>query len=329
MSWCAEKPLFSLLLLSVLVISGNAVAGEDGHGEGRHLSKMLVFGDSLSDTGDAHAGSGGIIAPPPYFQGRASDGPVAVEKLAKRLGLPAPVASALGGNNYAYFGGTTLGLSFFELQSGLHIPSLGEQVDSFLSVGQALTGDELIVVWGGANDAFAYVFGGATPGLGNDPVTAAGNIGAHITQLAMAGGKIFLVPNQFRLSQIPLIQLDPQLAPLTPVFDDWTLAFNAQLHAELNVLETTLGVTILQFDSFKWSDEVFAQPRKFGFTNITDPACPACGVGVPAPDAGSSVVARPKKYFFWDLVHPSAAGHKLLGKSFAKFVKTEMACDRD
>jgi len=315
-SLAAAKPLLALLLLPLLVISGNAAAGEHRHGEGRHLSKMLVFGDSLSDTGNAFVGSGGIITPPPYFEGRASDGPVAVEEAAKRLGLPAPEASLLGGNNFAFFGGTTLGPSL------AGTPSLGLQVDSLFSEGPALNGDELIVIWGGANDAFGFFFSGGD--LGNDPVTAAKNISTHITRLAAAGGKVFLVPNMARLSRVPLFQLIPELAPLAPAFDAWTLAFNAELHAELDVLEPTLGVTILQFDWNKWTDEVFAQPRKFGLNNITEPACPACGDGDPMPDAGSSVVVQPNKYFFWDLVHPTAAAHKLLGKSLAEFVKREL-----
>lgn len=180
------------------------------------------------------------------------------------------------------------------------------------------------MVWGGANEAFAYVFGGGTPGLGNDPLTKAENIGDQITRLAAAGGRTFLVPNLSRVSQIPLVQLDPQLQPLTPVFDGWTTAFNAQHETGLDNSRAELGVTILQFDWKQWADDALARAEELGFSNVTEPACPACAVGIPAPDAAASVVAQPANYAFWDAVHPSAAYHKLLGNALADFVKKEL-----
>ena len=47
------------------------------------FSGIVVFGDSLSDTGNFFLASGGAVAGPPYFEGRFSDGPVWVEVLAE------------------------------------------------------------------------------------------------------------------------------------------------------------------------------------------------------------------------------------------------------
>ena len=69
-------------------------------------SQLYVFGDSLSDTGNLFAATGGTNPIPPYFNGRFSNGPVWVETLAASLGLPVN-PSLLGGTNYAFAGAVT------------------------------------------------------------------------------------------------------------------------------------------------------------------------------------------------------------------------------
>ena len=68
-------------------------------------SNLYIFGDSLSDTGNIFALTGGATPAAPYFAGRFSDGPVWAETLATSLGLPAAsTASLLGGQNFAFVG---------------------------------------------------------------------------------------------------------------------------------------------------------------------------------------------------------------------------------
>src|SRR5262245_14581793 len=88
------------------------------------LTEVVVFGDSLSDTGNLFLASGGTVATPPYFNGRFSNGPVWVEVLADKLGLDAPTPSVLGGTNFAFGGAETgAGLSSFDT------PNVGMQID--------------------------------------------------------------------------------------------------------------------------------------------------------------------------------------------------------
>lgn len=80
---------------------------------------LYAFGDSLSDSGNMYNAiwsmSGGTVEvpPPPYHQGRASNGPVAVEYLATNLGLTAkPLIGSdgnidLAGSNFAVLGSAT------------------------------------------------------------------------------------------------------------------------------------------------------------------------------------------------------------------------------
>ncbi len=54
----------------------------------QRYSQLVVFGDSLSDTGNLFALSGGLFPPPSdYYRGRYSNGILWVEHLAPRLGL--------------------------------------------------------------------------------------------------------------------------------------------------------------------------------------------------------------------------------------------------
>jgi len=93
---------------------------------------LVVFGDSLSDTGNA---------------GRFSNGPVWVESLADRLGLKLS-PSQRGGSNFAV-GGARL-----DPRSGPH--SLRAQVDAFLKRPKP-SGRILVIVYGGGNDLLAAV----------------------------------------------------------------------------------------------------------------------------------------------------------------------------
>jgi outer membrane lipase/esterase len=65
-------------------------------------SRIFVFGDSLSDTGNLHRLSGGAIPPATYPAGRFSNGPLWIEYLAEHLEV-----SLLPGDNRAVGGATT------------------------------------------------------------------------------------------------------------------------------------------------------------------------------------------------------------------------------
>ena len=72
--------------------------------QARPFTHLFVFGDSLSDSGNISALTGGLIpASPPYFNGRFSNGPIWVEHLAPALGFAFDSATdfALGGGRKA------------------------------------------------------------------------------------------------------------------------------------------------------------------------------------------------------------------------------------
>jgi phospholipase/lecithinase/hemolysin len=96
------------------------------------FAHVVVFGDSLSDTGNA---------------GRFSNGPVWVEYLAQKLGLPLKPARA-GGNNFAVGGA--------RLDPGSGDTSLRAQANAYLRSSRS-RGRTLYIVYGGGNDLLAAV----------------------------------------------------------------------------------------------------------------------------------------------------------------------------
>ena len=137
----------------------------------------MVFGDSLSDSGNA---------------GRFSNGPVWVEIIAQRIGVELKPSRA-GGSNYAVGGARTQGGA----------SDVRGQLASYLSTrkGGADVG-ALHIVSGGANDLLAA---GCQP---SDAVSrnAATSLAANVDNLVAAGAGRILVPNLPDIGYAPVVR---------------------------------------------------------------------------------------------------------------------------
>ena len=285
------------------------------------FSHIVAFGDSLTDTGNIFDVTSNPInaalleflfpdldtpvPPPPYFQGRFSDGPVWVERLADRLGLGPVLPTETGGFNYAVGGATTFddGNIFINLV----IPDdVEDQVDDYLN-SHTPSGSELFIVEGGANDLLS---GGIT-----DPTIPAGYLAGFVNDLYDAGGRHFLVPNLPPIGQIP----GEVGGPDETVLDMCAVAFNTNLDSRLDILEQSLiDITIYRVDFFGEVQSGLTDPLAFGFTNVTDAAF---------NQDTNQVVPNPEEYLFWDDIHPTAAAHLLLGDLAAAAVLPFDMCD--
>lgn len=222
-------------------------------------SRIIVFGDSCSETGNAFELSDGSQPPfPAYFDGRWTNGPVWVEYLAERLGVPTPLPSLIGGTNYAFAGAETgTGESSF---AGLMVPNVGAQIEQFIAEDGTLGADTLVSLWAGINDF--------NPNLGGqmDASVVVGNLSANLTRLHEAGAREFVVSNLF-----------PEFQPAMSQFNDlwWS---------ELNRLESELSVRVHRLDFDGLVRDVFFNPQRYGLANVTDPALdPVTGEVVPNP----------------------------------------------
>jgi len=272
-------------------------------------SHLIVFGDSLSDTGNDLIATSefGLEIPPlrMYYQGRFTNGPVAFEYLwsmlrdappfmAPSLALPALPPS--GAVSFA-FGGTGSGVQTLT-PGGFYAPGFLGQVEMF---GESLNDrpaprSALYAVWTGPNDYPAEPFRQFL-----QPEVVVSNIAIGVTRLYELGARKFLIVN-----------MPEQSAP-----PDTLARHNQLLRIASNLLARLPGVEIIQGDVVGLLPSLVPE---------FEPAVPLVDVLVPpAPGAIPNsfclfidpttcptvpTFAPEQKFLFWDAGHPTTAVHE-------------------
>jgi phospholipase/lecithinase/hemolysin len=261
------------------------------------ISQIVAFGDSLSDTGNlfkltSQNGVGGIPGDP-YYNGRFSDGLLAVEAMGFLLDVPV-TSYAIGGAQT----GTGNQVDFFLPNTG--VASQVRQYTNELQ-GALPAPNTLFFIWAGPNDFYTgdNMFAPSTAQI------ASSNLLADIQTLFDAGARQFFIP------LMPDLSVTPAALRSSTVFrtaaHNRSTEFNTQLTEGIARLTHTLPeLDAIVFDIPAFMNENLPMLVSNGF-NTTD----ACY------DAhANQVCANEQKYVFWDNVHPSAATDWLLGKAF-------------
>lgn len=272
------------------------------------FSSFFVFGDSLSDTGNAFAATGAVLPvavppSPPYFNGRVSNGPVWNEAIAASF-----AAAGRPTGNFAFAAATALGDLTLTIGGVTGtVPGFGSQIAAFQgSVPPALLGpDALASAWFGANDLFLAVDSGADAAtVGLVGAAAANAVALGVGQLAAGGvGNILLF-------NLPDLGRTPAYAGTAEAFaaSAGTAAFNATLAARAAALRAG-GVNVIEVDIAAFFDAMFANPAAFGLTDVTIPCITGSVLTVTAVCADPLAPGRA----FYDEVHPTAQVHALIG----------------
>ncbi|MFN0185304.1 MAG: SGNH/GDSL hydrolase family protein [Aquabacterium sp.] len=288
--------------LAALALSGLAATAA-----ANTYTSLTVFGDSLSDTGNWLTVSGGTFPPPPYYQGRFSDGLVWVDRLAGGLGTVATPSFA-GGTNYAWGGARTGPASVdpFDLPQ-----SLLTQAGMWSSVsGGVADPNGLYVLVGGGNDmrdarsAFQTDSDADKAGRQAAAAQAASNLITNLGFLASKGVKNVLVSN------LPDLGRTPEAVGLGVVdaSQDASARFNAMMPTVLGA-GASFGLNMMFLDMAGLSAQIYDDAvnnggKKFGLTNAMLPCGPFLQGGGPSCDIS----------LFSDALHPSARAHALLGE---------------
>mgnify|MGYP003693672571 CR=1 FL=1 len=95
--------------------------------------------------------------------------------------------------------------------------------------------------------------------------------------------------------------------------------YNQNLQGVLQGLGAALpGITIVPFDAFGLLADVQANPRRFGLINATtaciEPNVPQFGF----PSSPPFRCAQQDRFFFWDGIHPTRAGHAIIAIEVGK-----------
>jgi phospholipase/lecithinase/hemolysin len=265
-------------LLITFALAANAYATS--------ISQIVVLGDSLSDNGNVYNAIG--YPPFPYWQGRFSNGPVAVEYLAQSLGVPL--------RDFAW-GGATTGVGNY-LDNGtvnqfgtFGLPGMTTVFQGALSAAQfPIDPNALYIVWGGPNDFWNVA----------TPADASLAIGKAVTDLVTIVGTLqSLGAGQILVPGMPDMGNTPALLALGPLYS----GFFTQISLGFNqALQANLPPGVQYFDTFSVLSNLLSNPGLYGLENVTEPCF-----------TGSSLCTNPDKYLFFDGVHPTTVGHELLG----------------
>ncbi len=301
------RKLFGLLLVLLATTMLRAQNYTQGY------TQIVVFGDSLSDTGNfarTVQNGYGVRAPGPLFgytDGRFTDGtdtsPAArlyagvwLEQMAATLTPPVTVKDSMdGGTNYAFGDATNANSSqTVAVAAGVNItvPNVGVQISSYLATKPAITAKTLFVVWGGGNDLTQA----ASPGAAA-PIAAQQAI-ANVQALVAAGATQIIVPNQPPVGAIPAENMTPNAATYTAAAVTYNIALAAGL---AQIVTANPNVTIYPMDIFSLFNAILPSPAVTGFANVT------------TTSQGVTTI-NPDTYLFWDTLHPTTYGHSLIAR---------------
>jgi len=282
------------------------------------LARIVVFGDSLSDPGNAFALAGGTNTPPdysqdfflvpdrPYARGghHFSNGATWAEHFARSKGLGASALPAFRGSNGSATNYAVGGARAYDHPDTVN---LTQQVGQFLQdVGSVAPGDALYFVAVGGNDLRDVAATGNTAIVG----LALESIKANILQLYAAGARRFVVWNAPKIAVTPAIRaLDAILPGAAAQVDGLTLQYNMHLGALLSALQGFPGITILQFDAYGKVAAIHEDGAAFGLGEVNAPCI--------TPNVPPFACQNPDDYMFWDGIHPTRAVHAIIAQEIA------------
>ena len=203
------------------------------------FDRLVVFGDSLSDSGNA---------------GRFSNGPNWVDQMAARLGVPLKSSQA-GGSNFA-IGGARL-----DARSGPS--SLPAQADLYLRQAKPAA-RTLHIVYGGGNDLLGALGTPQPVSAVERAITSLKNI---LSDLARHGATDILVPNLPDVGITPAVRArgGQALAEARALSEE----YNAALDRLLAAFDGGPPLRLHRLDVYAMGERVRADPAAFGFNDVT------------------------------------------------------------
>ena len=304
------------------------------------FSNVIVFGDSLSDSGN--------IAPtrslPVGNSFTTNPDPVAAEIVAETFGAN-PKPSSAGGPNFAW-GGACMNAASDQPCSMEYsaVPHVATQISSHLtSRSNQADPNALYMIWGGANDieqSITQRFTQNLAGLANpqtraattalvlnaiqtDTIAAATANATHIVRLKQAGAQNIVVYNMPDIGLTPAAAAAEASIPnFRAIASGMSNAYNQVLYGGLRASEDG----IIPMNIVGLFGEVAANPGTYGITNpppmtactspsvsavacVPEGAVPA-GVTLPTWAPGNN-----RNHLFSDARHPSGVGHEMIANA--------------
>jgi len=282
-------------LLTLLFLTADVAAQQSD------FSKLVVFGDSLSDTGNLIP----ISLPPPYFENRISDGPVVADLIAEFIGSSAAASGHLfgrtGGFNFAVSGGNIVGSD---------PEDLNQQVSAYLDrVSNQADPDALYLVFVGGNDLRNLRSIRSASQASAEIAQAVAILRIQLNRLKAAGARAFLIPNVANIGRIPeTLQREIGDPGVTVRAEGYTREYNLALSALIGDFSADTNLSVGTFNLFDAFEALIVNASDFGFTN-TQEGCFDPDTFAIEPEC---LIFGFERRVFFDNLHPSSATNRII-----------------
>ncbi|MGH8760647.1 MAG: SGNH/GDSL hydrolase family protein [Burkholderiales bacterium] len=290
----------ALSLLLTLCLSTAAFA--------KPFSAIWIFGGPLEDVGNYASVFGDL--PPPFYNNRFSNGPLAVETLAAQLGFTAtPSLHRIGpvrGNDFA---------SADAFASGPEPKDLRGQLDAYFAANDDVADpDALYYMIIGGNEIIQATFEPDDAKAHEILRNAVEAKKSAIHRLVGAGATTMFVDNFFDLGVTPQFLS----AGLSERATKMAKIHNRLMKKMLDRVERQLRFRLIRFDVFQFTHDALGGADALRFTNTTDSCLALLPIGQCDFD----------HFLFFNELFPSARTHQLWGNALVGALMRNGYCQK-
>lgn len=281
----------SAALFGVSALSGLSVS------QAKEFSQFIEFSGALSDTGNYASVHGD--SPAPFYKNRTTNGPVAGELLAARMGFQVKSSNHLvgpaEGTNFAVRDA---------LAGGNGPGDLPQQLNAYLNPrGGKADPDAFYFVFNGGNDVIAAATA-KTPEVSEKILNdAVDGLERALRRLVTAGAKTIMAPNFIDISVVPALRDTPMAAPARTV----SKTYNRKFEAMLDRVERDLNIHFIRWDFDGFLKGMIAHGKEFGITNTSD-SCEALK---------ATGQCDPERFLYLTELFPTAKVHAFMAEAMA------------
>lgn len=291
-----------------------------------YIKRLVVFGDSILDTGNIIKTLD--IPQEPYYKGRFSNGIIATEHLAKMISK-SQMSGKIEHKSYAIGGAFTHGRNPSSLLRN-HSFSVSDQMVRFENEEGRFKDDDLVVINGGANN-FMFMIYNEIPYVN---LTAKYRVARDLRMIARKaikmGAKNIIVWNVPDVTSAPAYK--DYLSGYVGRFFKKYMQTNINLQngllrkniATLQMFFPDVSIKLFDFQTLLYN--CVTTPDKYGFENVTDVCVDSYGG---ADSDGNiqydvEIIGDPDKYLCWDYCHPTSKAHEVVANGMLELLNPEL-----
>lgn len=285
---------------------------------------LCIFGDSLQDNGNLRQTVGFPLEP--FSGGRFCEGPVASEYLRDYIYQYTNIYPQI--LNYAVGGALTSGKNPKTVIKHAAFP-LHDQLDRFCNKHNYFRGDELVILNGGGNN-FLFAVHDEKPFINIAGVyRVAEDIKEVADRLLKKGAGYLVIWNVPDATYVPAFNASPFPEWFSKIYKKY---LKHNIHKQNRKIANYVQSLQLKyperqielFDAHHLFYNAIQNPFTFGFENAMHPCVKSFG-GVDEKgqvQKDLAVLADPEKYMFWDYVHPTSKGQRMIANGLFDLLKT-------